>query len=260
MTEAETADHPIVETCGAEPDRRVLLWSGPVGRGPGIPHSPRVEAGAPTPTTPGSPSSSSWSCFSSSRSCWPSPFRRSSERPQPATARSAQANLNTAFTDAKTQYENDNQTYYVNGVQDSAAFANLLDVAQLSLTFHAGSAGTTTATGSSGSASVVSVSVSVDGNGLVMANYAKPGSCFYLVDNTGGISSASSSVAPYTGATAVTTSPVVAPAGTIGLPSGTGVSYVSVLGDYNANDCNAYSPMTSGSPATVQYSTSGYPS
>ncbi len=179
-----------------------------------------------------------------------------------ATARSAQANLNTAFTDAKTQYESDNQTYYVNGVQvaNSAGFAGLLNVAQLSLTFVAGNAGATTLTGSSGSSSVVSVSVSADGNGLVMANYAKPGSCFYLVDNNGGISSSSSAVAPYTGATAVTTSPVVAPAGTIGLPTGAGVSYVSVLGDYNANDCNANSPLTGGSPATVQYLTSHYPS
>jgi hypothetical protein len=150
----------------------------------------------------------------------------------------------------------------VNGVQvsDAAGFAGLLNLAQLSEKFVAGNAGPTTATGSSGSASVVSVSVSVDGNGLVMANYAKPGSCFYLVDNTGGINPASSAAAPYTGTTAVTSSPVVAPAGTIGLPSGTGVSYVSVLGDYSANDCNAYSPMTNGSPTTVQYSNSGYPS
>jgi type IV pilus assembly protein PilA len=176
-----------------------------------------------------------------------------------ATSRAAQANLNTAYTDAKVQYENNGQTYWVNGAQDALGFANLLSAAQLSETFHVGSAGTTTATGSSGSASVVSVSVSLDGNGLVLANYAKPGTCFYIVDNTTGLSPASSSVAPYTGATAITTSPVVATAGTLGLPTGSGVNYVTVKGDYTANDCNAYSPETSGSPATVQYLTSGYP-
>ena len=176
-----------------------------------------------------------------------------------ATKRSAQANLNTAFTDAKVQYENNGQTYYVGGIQDDAGLANLLTTAQLSLQFHAGSAGTTTATGSSGSALVVSVAVSADGNGLVLANYAKPGTCLYLVDNTSGLNSASSSVAPYTGATAVTTSRVVAPTGTIGLPTRSGVSYVAVDNDFSASDCNAFSPMTSGPPATVQYLTSAFP-
>jgi len=176
-----------------------------------------------------------------------------------ANNRSAQANLNTALTDAKAQYQSAGQTFYVNSVQDAAGFASLLTAAQLSMAFKAGSAGATVATGSSGSASSVSVSVSADGSGLVLAAYSLPGNCYYLIDNTGGLTAASKAVAPYTGATAVTTSPVAAAAGTIGLPTVIGESFVTVRGDATAADCNAYSPKTSGSPATVQYLTSGFP-
>ena len=176
-----------------------------------------------------------------------------------ANNRSAQSNLTTALTDAKAQYQSNGQTFYVNSVQDSVGFASLLTAAQLSMTFKAGSAGATIATGSSGSASSVSVAVSADGNGLVLAAYSLPGNCYYLIDNTGGINSASKGVAPYAGTTAVTTSSVAAPAGTIGLPSGTGQSFAVVRGDTSPADCNAYSPKTSGSPATVQYLTTGFP-
>ncbi len=176
-----------------------------------------------------------------------------------ANSRSAQVNLNTALTDAKTQYQNAGQTFYVNNVQNSAGFASLLTSAQLSLTFAAGAAGTTTATGSSGAPSSVSVAVSADGNGLVMAAYAPTGNCYYMIDNTGGLNAASQGVAPYAGHTAVTKSPVAAPAGTLGLPSGPGLSYVTVAGDLNPDDCNAYSPKTGGPPDTVQYLTTGFP-
>jgi prepilin-type N-terminal cleavage/methylation domain-containing protein len=176
-----------------------------------------------------------------------------------ANNRSAQANLNTALTDAKAQYQSSGQTFYVNSLQDSAGFASLLTAAQLSMTFKAGSTGATVATGSSGSATSVSVAVSADGNGLVLAAYSLPGNCYYLIENTGGLSPAAKAVAPYAGTTALTTSSVAAPAGTIGLPTATGESFAVVRGDTTAAHCNAYSPKTSGSPATVQYLTTGFP-
>jgi type IV pilus assembly protein PilA len=101
-----------------------------------------------------------------------------------ADNRSAQSNLGTALTDAKAQFQNGGQTYFVNGTQDSTAFAGLLTAAQLSLTFHAGSLGTATTQGSSGSLSTLSVAVSADGNGVVMAAFSIPGNCYYVVDNT----------------------------------------------------------------------------
>jgi len=176
-----------------------------------------------------------------------------------ADNRSAQSNLNTALVDAKTQFQNNGQTYFVNGVQDAPALVNLLTNAQLSLVFRAGSTGTSTTQGSSPNLSTVSVAVSSDGVGLVLGAYSVPGNCFYVVDNSGTLSSAATGVAPYTGTTAVTTTAAVAPAGTIGFPTAPGTSYVEVKGDMTKTDCNAYSPRTSGSPATVQYLTSGFP-
>ena len=176
-----------------------------------------------------------------------------------ANDRSAESNLATALTDAQVQYQNGGQSYFVGGIQDSAGFATLLTNAQLSLAFKAGSLGGTVAQGSSGSMSSISVAVSADGNGLVMAAYSLPGNCFYVVQNSNALSLQSIAAAPYTGTTAVTQSAVPAPAGTIGLPTGTGTNYAEVMGDTTKADCNAYSPMTSGSPATVQYLTSGFP-
>ena len=177
-----------------------------------------------------------------------------------ATSRSAQANLNTAYTDAKLQFQNNGQTFYVNGIQDPAGLANILTSAQLSLAFHAGSAGSTSATGSSGSPSVVSIAVSIDGNGLVMAAYSMPGNCYYLVENTSGLNAQSKAAAPYSGGTAVTTSAVVVAPGPIDLPAGSGTNYVTVAGDTSSDDCNADTPKASGSSTTVQYLTSGFPS
>ena len=134
-----------------------------------------------------------------------------------------------------------------------------LDAAQLSLAFKAGSTGTSTSQGSSGSLSNISVAVSADGNGLVMAAYSVPGNCFYVVDNAQALSGASIAVAPYAGTTAVTTTATSAPAGTIGLPTTAGTAYVEVKGDVTKTDCNAYSPRTSGSPATIKYQLTGFP-
>ena len=176
-----------------------------------------------------------------------------------ANDRSAQSNLVTALTDAKIQFQNNGQTYYVGGVQDAVALSTALIAAQLSLAFKAGSTGTSTAQGSSATLSDISVGVSADGNGLVMAAYSVPGNCFYVIDNGQSLSTTSTAAAPYTGLTAVTTSATVAPAGTIGLPTTAGTSYAEVKGDVTKTDCNAYSPRTSGSPATVKYQKTGFP-
>jgi type IV pilus assembly protein PilA len=176
-----------------------------------------------------------------------------------ADDRSAQSNLNTTLTDAKTQFENNGQTYFINGVQDSAGFATALTTAQLGLGFKAGATGTAITQGSSGVLSSISVSVSADGNGLVLAAYSVPGNCFYIVDNAQTLGGSTVSVAPYTGTTAVTNTWTVAPAGTIGLPTGAGTTYIEVKGDTTKTDCNAYSPTTSGSPATIKSQTAGFP-
>lgn len=177
-----------------------------------------------------------------------------------ANDRSAQSNLYTALTTAKAQFQSGGQTYFVGGVQDAAGFASLLSGAQPSLTFHAGSAGTGTNQGSSGTSSTISVAVAADGNGVVLAGYSVPGDCFYVLDNVVTLSGTTSAVAPYSGTTAVTTTATAAPTGTIGLPTGAGVSFVEVKGDTTKTDCNAYSPRTGGSPVTVRYLTSGFPS
>ena len=177
-----------------------------------------------------------------------------------ADDRSAQANLSTAFTDAKIQFQNNGQTYDVGGISDPAGLSTALNSAQLSLAFKAGSSGTLTNQGSSGVLSSISVGVSLDGNGLVMGAYSVPGNCFYVVDNTQTLSPGSIGVAPYLGTYPVTpawTSPLTA--GSIGLPTIVGTSYVEVKGDVTKTDCNANTPRTSGSPATVKYLTTGFP-
>ncbi len=176
-----------------------------------------------------------------------------------ADNRSAQSNLNTALTDAKAQFENHGQTYFVNGVQDSAALAGLLTDAQLSLSFHAGALGSSTTTGSSSSQSNLSVAVSADGTGIVLAAYSTPGNCYYIVDNEGTLGTAAASTSPYSGGPPVTTSVTAPAAGPIALPSASGMSFVEVKGDSTAAHCNAYQPMTSGSPTTVRYLKSGFP-
>jgi len=173
--------------------------------------------------------------------------------------RSVQSNLNTALTDAKVQFDGNSQTYLIGGVQDPTSLASALNSQQPALTFKAGSAGTAVTQGSSGSLSDISVAVSVDGNGVVLAAYSVPGNCFYAVDNAQTLSGSTSSVAPYSGTTTVSTTATMAPAGTIGLPVIAGQSYVEVKGDTNKTDCNAYSPKTSGSQTTIRYLTSGFP-
>lgn len=173
--------------------------------------------------------------------------------------RSVQANLHTALIDAKVQFDGNGQTYFIAGVPDPTSLAQSMMKQQPALTFKAGSLGTAVTQGSSGSLSDISVAVSADGNGVVLAAFSVPGNCFYAVDNAQLLNGSTSSAAPYAGTTLATTTATVAPAGTIGLPSIAGQSYVQVKGDVTKSDCNAFSPKTSGSPATIRYLTSGFP-
>ncbi len=175
-----------------------------------------------------------------------------------ADDRSAQSDLITAFTDAKTQYQNWGQTYGTS----PTALATALEGAQLDLDFVAGTAGNNYVTGgSSGSESKVSVAVSTDGNGAVLAAFSVPGNCFYVVDNTQAITGAVAATYPYVNPSAPTT-PVTTTrrsiSGAIGLPTSAGTSYVTVSGDLDKNDCNANTPMASGSQATAVYQIAGF--
>ena len=176
-----------------------------------------------------------------------------------ANDRSAESNLNTALVGAKSHFQSAGQTYLVGGVRDASGLAALLAGNQPSLTFRAGSTGTSTTQGSSGTLSTISVAVSADGKGIVLAAYSVPGDCFYVLDNAITLTGASTSVAPYRGTTVVTSTATAAPAGTFGLPTAAGISYVEVKGDTTKTDCNSYSPRTKGSPATIRYLTSGFP-
>jgi type II secretory pathway pseudopilin PulG len=169
-----------------------------------------------------------------------------------ADDRSAQSNLATVLTDAQSQFQADGQTYLVHGLPDSSAFAGLLSGSQPSLSFKAGSAGPT---GSSGSLTQISVAVSADGAGLVLAAFSVPGNCFYVDTNAATLSVASQAATPYT----VTTAPTAGHPGSIALPATAGTTFVKVTGDVNVTDCNAYTPGTSGPPATIRYSTAGFP-
>jgi type IV pilus assembly protein PilA len=175
-----------------------------------------------------------------------------------ADDRSAQSNLGTALIDAKAQYQSAGQTFDVNGASNARQLAPVLNASQLQLTFKAGDLGPTTNQGSSGSASDVSVSVSTDGVGVVLAAFSVPGNCFYLVDNTGTLSPSAAASRPYVGAAPVTTTTRVV-SGTLGLPTARGASYVTVSGDPDKGDCNAFSPMATGAGISARYQRAGFP-
>ena len=105
------------------------------------------------------------------------------------------------------------------------------------------------------------MAVSTDGNSLVLAAYSLSGACFYVVDNGRAVTGpAQAPPSPYAGATTVTPSTTTAPAGSLGLPTTVGTSFIEVKGDTTDTDCNAYQPKTSGPPATIVVSTSGFAS
>jgi type IV pilus assembly protein PilA len=169
-----------------------------------------------------------------------------------ADDRSAQSNLVTAFTDAKSQFQENGQTY-----GDTAGLVGLLGEAQLDLQFKDGSTGPTIKLGSSGTLSDISVSVSSDGNGVVLGAYSVPGNCFYIVDNAQALAPPASSLDPYLGTAPGSRQPQSVH-GAIGLPTAAGTFYVTVAGDQDKNDCNASTPSASGSGISAVYQTDGF--
>jgi len=172
-----------------------------------------------------------------------------------ADDRSAQSNLVTALTDAKSIFQDQGQTFGT-GAGADAALASSLGKGALDLTFKAGSLGTLKSQGSSGSESDVSVSVSPDGNGAVLAAYSVPGDCFYVVDNAQPLVANSD---PYLGASVTTGLGMVTVSGPIGLPIRAGTSFVTVSGDTDQSDCNAFTPKATGTGIKASYQIAGFP-
>ena len=178
-----------------------------------------------------------------------------------ADDRSAQSNLATAFVDAKAQFQSAGQTYDVQGAADAVKLADALNGNQLQLAFKAGNLGNSTSQGSSGSAGDISVAVSSDGVGAVLAAFSVPGNCFYLVDNTGTLSTAAVASTPYAyGSGKSVTSGIQTMSGPIGLPTARGTSYVTGTGDADKSDCNAFRPMATGPGITARFQSAGFPS
>ena len=89
-----------------------------------------------------------------------------------ANDRAAQSNLNTAFTNAKSLFQQNSQSYPV-----SATLVSSLSAAEPSLTY---------TTGVSTGPNNISVVTSTDGFSVIMAVQAtSTGNCWYIVDNTG---------------------------------------------------------------------------
>lgn len=174
-----------------------------------------------------------------------------------ADDRSAQSNLASALTDAKSTFESQGQTYGT-GPGSDVALADTLQKGALNLDFKAGSLGSSPALGSSGAQSEVSVSVSSDGNGAVLAAYSVPGNCFYVIDNAQALTPAVASSNPYVGVKSVTTVRQMMPPGAIGLPTRAGSSFVTVAGDTDKSDCNAFRPKSTGAEVTAIYQIAGF--
>lgn len=86
-----------------------------------------------------------------------------------ANDRAAQSNLNTALTNAKSYYQNNNQSY------DAAANVTAaLTTQEPSLTW---------TTGNSTTSGDISVATATDGNAVALAALSKTGVCWYLVSN-----------------------------------------------------------------------------
>ncbi len=105
-----------------------------------------------------------------------------------ANDRAAQSNLNTAFTNAKSLFQQNSQSYPV-----SATLVSSLAAAEPSLTY---------TTGASTGPNSISVLTSADNLSVILAVQAtSTGNCWYLVDNTG--SAGETATAPWSGVGAV---------------------------------------------------------
>ena len=138
-----------------------------------------------------------------------------------ANDRAAQSNLNTALVNAKSSYQQNQQSY--TGVNQTTLTAD-----EPSLTYVSGAAAPSTGQG------VISMYTSADGNGVVLAAFSKSNNCWILVDNTSGVSNAApnQNATTYNGATAPGSVPLTA-----------GTWYGKIAGTTSAS-CNAVGPLT----------------
>jgi type IV pilus assembly protein PilA len=165
-----------------------------------------------------------------------------------ANDRATQSNLNTAFINAKSQFQQNSQSYAT-----SATLVAALTSAEPSLSFITGATALTSGT----SLSTVSVATSPDGAALVMTGLAKStGNCWYIVDNTTAESSGSMTTwsEPWSSTTGSYTATTV--------PAGAGTYYgewKNVSGQ-TAPTCDANTPPPATGATYSFVSSGGFPS
>lgn len=173
-----------------------------------------------------------------------------------ANDRGAQSNLNTALVNGNSVYQTNGQSFGIGTTAQYAQFAaNLvtsLKTDEPALTF-------TTSTSSGPSA--ISLSVSRGGNGLILANRAHSGTCWYAIDNSQAISTinSASTTAPYKGTATATNTAGKAAATKIVIPNTAGTWYAEVMGDTTASDCSASVPKITGVDSKYQIAKSTFP-
>ena len=132
-----------------------------------------------------------------------------------ANDRAAQSNLNTALLNAKSSYQQNQQTY--TGINTATLTAD-----EPSLTYV-----TTNSTGQG----TISMFVSGDGNGIVLTAFSKSNNCWILADNTSGVTS--TAAGPYTISTPT--------AGLVPVTAGTEYGKIAAT---TAANCVASGPLT----------------
>ena len=148
-----------------------------------------------------------------------------------ANDRAAQSNLNTMLTNAKSIYEQNNQTYPTSAATVAGSVAATIKTNEPSLNLNIA---TTALTGGQ-----VGVAVSTDGNGAVVFSLANnTQECWWTSDNPAAVTTTTN--APWTATVAAI------PAATAGVPAAQGVYYgvyklgkVAATGDAaNSGSCN----------------------
>lgn len=164
-----------------------------------------------------------------------------------ANDRAAQSNLNTVLTNAKAQFQSNGQSF--TGGTDPVSTASLSSE-EPSLNY---------TTGASTGPGSISWAVATGGNGLVLAALSTSGSCWYVVDNTSGVTG-SPIPAPWgSTATDAPDTPDTSPPATVVFSTQSGTLYAEVKGDTNGADCTASTPSVSGTNTSYEWSTGGFP-
>jgi type IV pilus assembly protein PilA len=161
-----------------------------------------------------------------------------------ANDRASQSNLNTALTNAKSLFQNNQQSYALTTTgstytgTNAALFASSLQTAEPSLYF---TSGAVTSLSAANGQSAVSIAVAADGNALILAEQSKStGNCWYVIDNT-------------QTETAGAGNPAWA-----NVPLSPGTSYGEAKNTGTPPTCSASAAPAAS--ATVVYQSSGYPS